>query len=203
MAEYKQRKSSLGALGNEDIDQNFDECLFAGVLSERLKQIAEGHGSASAYHSFITGILTFLFYPHLIRPVKEKEIHEGRKRIDILFTNAGQEGFFHQMLSAAQTRSIVVPVECKNYKEDIANPEFDQLGQRFGHQRGFFGILMCRSLVDRATAIKRCRDSVNDGRGYIIILTDADVEEMLLLVSGNRRSDISEAMRRRFAEITV
>jgi hypothetical protein len=43
------------------------------------------------------GVLTFMFYPDLINPVKEHEINQGRKRVDIKFTNADEAGFFRRM----------------------------------------------------------------------------------------------------------
>jgi hypothetical protein len=121
----------------------------------------------------------FLFYRELIYPVKEKEIHVGRKRIDIKFTNAAEDGFFLRMAQAHQTRALNIPFECKNYSSDINNPEFDQLSSRFGHQRGFFGIILCRSIDDRQRVINACRDAANDGRGYILVLGDAHIVAML------------------------
>jgi len=131
---YKQLKSAQGALGNRDFEEDFDERAFAQALKDRLRQVASGNAAASEYHSIMTGILTFAFYPDLIYPVKEREIHTGRKRVDIVFTNAAQDGFFHRMHTSAETRSSHIFIECKNYSYDVGNPELDQLGGRFGHQ---------------------------------------------------------------------
>lgn len=64
-------------------------------------------------------------------------MHEGRKRVDIKFTNTGERGFFLRIAQSAQTRSISVMIECKNYEKHIANPELDQLSGRFGHSAVF------------------------------------------------------------------
>ena len=63
-----------------------------GICLSQLPNIAEGNGTAAEYHSFAMGVCTFLFYPGLICPVKEHEIHHGRKRIDIKYTNAAERG---------------------------------------------------------------------------------------------------------------
>ncbi len=134
--------------------------------------------------------------------MKERELHQGRKRIDIKFTNAARDGFFLRMLQAHQTRSISVPVECKNYSKDANNPEFDQLTSRFGHQRGFFGIMLCRSLTDRRRIVDASRDAANDGRGYMLVLEDRDIVSMLEDVENGRRARIDGFLQGRFDEIS-
>lgn len=198
---YKKIKGASGPMDLEDFDDAIDEAALAQALIERLSLIPGGNERASEYHSVVMGILTFLFCPSLINPIKEFEQHEGRKRIDIKFTNAATEGFFHQMLAAPQTRSINVMVECKNYTRDINNPELDQLSGRFGHQRGFFGLLLCRSIENKDRTVASCRDTAADGRGYMIALDDQDIVEMLQWVGQGRRSEIDRHLRRRFDEI--
>jgi hypothetical protein len=56
-------------------------------LIHTLRTTAAGPATAAAYHSLMVGILEFIFYPNLINPVKEQEINQGRKRIDISFDN--------------------------------------------------------------------------------------------------------------------
>jgi hypothetical protein len=62
-------------------------------LIRELENIAAGDKEAGRYHTFIMGALESIFYPGLDKPRKEHEIHEGRKRIDIVFNN-GRLGFF-------------------------------------------------------------------------------------------------------------
>lgn len=199
---YKRLKGAKGPLRSRDFEADFDESAFALALIERLAKIASGNARASEYHRMAMGICTFLFYPQLICPVKEREIHEGRKRIDIKYTTSGENGFFLRMLQAPQTRSISVMIECKNYTKDVANPEFDQLTSRFGHQRGFFGMMLCRQIGDRERVVSACRDAANDGRGYMLVLQDADLVQMLQFVATARRSQINTFLQERYDEIT-
>jgi hypothetical protein len=197
----KQLQGAKGPLDQDQIDQQFDEAAFATALLAQLPTIAEGNPEAGRYHSFAMGICTFLFYPDLIYPVKEHEIHEGRKRIDIKYTNAAERGFFHRLMTQPQTRARNVFFECKNYRKELNNPELDQMSGRFGHQRGFFGIILCRHMDDRDRIIQRCRDTANDRRGYMVVLEDTDLIAMLTLVQRDRRSEIDNFLERRFDEI--
>lgn len=200
---YKKLKGAQGALSPIELEEGFDESAFAGALGSRLAAITPGNDTAGAYHSLAIGLLTFLLHPDLIWPIKEREIHEGRKRVDIIYTNAARDGFFYMIMVAAQTRSTHVFVECKNYSTDVGNPELDQLTGRFGHQRGFFGLLLCRSdsRVDQTRA--RCRDAAQDGRGFVIVLTDADLQSMLGMISTGRRPDVVRYLKLRYDELAL
>lgn len=199
---YKRLKGAAGPLDKEDVDADFDEKMLSQVLSNRLKKIPAGSDSANEYHSLMIGICTFLFSPHLITPVKEFEQHTGRKRVDIKFTNAATDGFFGQALQAPQTRARNIFVECKNYSKDIKNPEVDQLAGRFGHQRGFLGFLLCRSMENRDRVIESCRDTAGDGRGYMIVLEDSDILHLLEFAGNGRRSSIDRYLHQRLDQIS-
>lgn len=187
---YKRMKGAKGPLENYELDDDFNEVLFARAVVNRLRDIPRGRDSANLYHSVATGICTFLFHPDLTTPIKEFEQHEGRKRVDIVYTNAATEGFFHRMMAAPQTRSLSVFVECKNYTREIANPELDQLQGRFSDRKGKFGILLCREIEDREKIYASCRDTALDGRGFMLPLDDFDLISMLELVEQRRRSEI-------------
>lgn len=185
---YKEMAGAKGPLENRQLDEKFHEEPFAEALIDRLRAIPGGNQNATAYHHLATGICTFLFHPDLITPIKEYEQHDGRKRVDIVFTNAANDGFFHRRLSAPQTRAVSVFVECKNYTKEIANPELDQLSGRFSIRRGYFGILLCRNMDNRERILDGCRDTAIDGRGFMLPLEDSDLIHMLELVrDGNRR----------------
>jgi hypothetical protein len=200
---YKGLKGAKGPLDSEELEEGFDERAFALALRQQIAKIPEGTATASQYHAFVLGVCTFLFYPSLIYPIKEQEIHQGRKRVDIKFTNAGESGFFQRMQQLNQTRSMSVMIECKNYTKEIANPELDQLSGRFGHQRGFFGMLLCRRMDDRARIIERCRDAASDGRGFMIVLEDSDLNALLQFVEVGRGGEIDRYLQRRFDEISL
>jgi hypothetical protein len=149
------------------------------ALLQAVTDVAPGNPGATKYHRAIKELLAALFYPSLAFPVIEAEIHSGRKRIDIKFTNQAQQGTFF----AHARDNYVAPfifVECKNYSQDIGNPEVDQLAGRFSNNRGKVGILCCRHFDDKALFIQRCRDTANDGRGVIVPIDDDDLAELVL-----------------------
>jgi hypothetical protein len=171
-----------------DIDPVEEDSVIAEALIVALRQIPGGGDSASTYHKLMTGIVEFLFYPHLIYPKKEHEIHDGRKRIDIVMDNSAVTGVFNRLPNVRGYPCAHVMFECKNYRTDVKNPELDQLAGRFSPNRGKVGFLCCREFEDRALFIRRCVDTFKDDRGLILPLDDNTVVGMLELVRGNRRN---------------
>jgi hypothetical protein len=146
-------------------------------LLQDLESVRPGNADAHRYEKAIQALLIALFYPALANPESQVEIHEGRKRIDITFTNVATQGFFSWV--AAHYAAGQVFVECKNYGGEIGNPELDQLAGRFSPSRGQVGLLVCREFKDKGLFLKRCRDTALDQRGYIIALDDDDLSELM------------------------
>jgi hypothetical protein len=200
---YKDLPDADSAPRDSEIDSGFNESAFARALMERLPNIPSGKDDATTYHRFMIGALEFLFYPHLMYPVAEQKLHEGRKRIDIMYTNAAKGGFFERALKSAQLRAHVIPFECKNYTKDPKNPELDQISGRFGDARGWLGFMCYRTSTNDALVLKRCADTALDGRGYVIPLHDADIIALLEMISRFRRREIEPWLSARFAAITA
>jgi len=172
-------------------------------LIRQLKEIAPGNEHASAYHALMVGIMEFIFYPHLWKPEKECEIHEGRKRIDLVCNNVAKDGFFWWLHATAGVRCPYIMIECKNYSADPDNPELDQLSGRFSALRGQFGVLCCRQIRDRDKIDARCRDAARDGRGFMIILED---REMIALIHAKQKGDeraIWEILNERYEKLVM
>jgi hypothetical protein len=171
--------TTIKALPNSDFEE-IDVNQLIDYLIAKLQAIKKGNDDASAYHTLMIGILEFIFYPNLIKPVKELEINAGRKRIDISFDNgAPSGGFFYRLQHAFGIPCPYIFFECKNYTRDIANPELDQMVGRLSPNRGKCGIIVCRDIEDEALLIRRCADSYKDQHGLIVPLTDADIVKIL------------------------
>lgn len=135
-----------------------------------------GGGDATKYQHAVEKLLTALFYPALDNPVLEQKQNNGRKRIDIDYENQATEGLFYWMHAVNGVHCAYVPVECKNYTEDPANPEIDQLLGRLTIQRGHLGILCYRTSTNKDLIRQRCKDAALNGQGYVLTLDDGDLK---------------------------
>jgi hypothetical protein len=185
------------------IDGEYDINDFVDLLIERLKRIPTGTKFAGEYHRHILGIMEFIFYPKLTRPIIEQEIHEGRKRIDISFDNAASNGFFHHLHSTKDIPSQFIFVECKNYSSEVANPELDQLSGRFSPNRGKFGLLVCRSIQNIEKFLARCSDTYHDQRGMVIPLVDDDFIYLLNEIKNKNENPEEQLLSERLRKIML
>ncbi|WP_342431088.1 hypothetical protein [Neobacillus sp. FSL H8-0543] len=198
-------KKQVKPLSHEQLESEEDFNLeeFIDLLISRLQSIKTGRENATTYHRHILGIMEFIFYPNLTRPIMEQDIHDGRKRIDITFDNSAVKGFFHQLHASKDISSQYIFVECKNYGSEVANPELDQISGRFSPNRGKFGLLVCRTIDDMERFIARCADTYHDSRGTIIPLVDDDFIYMLNEVKKGRENPEEELLADRLRKIIL
>lgn len=199
-------KRNIKSLTNVQIAQKLEESSIEEIIDrliDRLKSIPTGGKDATDFHYFIRSLLAMLWYPHLVNPKVEVEIHEGRKRIDIVMENNASSGFFYNLHAISKIFCPNIFIECKNYGKDVANPEIDQLSGRFGSLRGQFGILVCRELQDYNKFMKRCKDTYLDGRGLVICLTDKEVIDMLNFIKEDCEEQVLELLNQKKQEIVL
>jgi hypothetical protein len=159
LREYRAELEDMEKSGRASTVDPDDRSTIAGALGQALSSIPAGAGGATDYHRLMTGMLEFLFFPHLMNPIREREIHDGRKRIDILMENGARDGIFWRLHEIQRLPCQYVPIECKNYSTEVRNPDVDQLARRFSVNRGQVGFLCCRFFEDRAAFVRRCRDA--------------------------------------------
>lgn len=174
---YKEEKSkTVDSPMTQKEFQKIEEVESADLqkLIQDLKKLKAGKSNAERYEDIIEKILSVILYPSLCNPTKQHEIHEGRKRIDITYSNEAKNGFF-AWISQHYPASLIF-VECKNYTKDITNPEIDQLSSRFSPSRGKVGLQICRTFKNKELFYERCRDTAKDERGFVLVLDDNDIE---------------------------
>ena len=199
ISDYKKRKGKE-AIKVDDIS-DIDEKYLTEYLVKKLREINPGGQDAAAFHSLSLGIMEFLFFPHLIYPKKEQEIHEGRKRIDITFHNAGTSGFWHILRISPTIAAATVMIECKNYTNDIKNPELDQMSGRFSNLRDWFSIIISRRFDNKVLFVDRCKDTAKDGRGIILCVDDEDIIQWLTLIGDGKRNHIDRLLTQKFQTV--
>jgi len=173
----KDSKASAPLTHNEIAEIEETDAPDWKILLKQLKALPSGIKDAKNYEDLIEKIISALFYPSLCNPRKQHEIHNGRKRIDITYTNEAKNGFF--FWTSRHYPCPLIFVECKNYGKEVGNPELDQLAGRFSPSRGQIGILVCRDIADKVLLKERCIDTAKDHRGYIIPLDDEDLEILI------------------------
>jgi len=150
---------------------------FPGVYLEELEKVRSGRREQAKFHRLSARLISNIFDHQLKNPMIEKEINEGRGRIDIRFVNRNEPGFFKNIKDMRNVFCPAVFVECKNYVSDIGNPEFDQLSGRLNYTRGLLGLLVCRETRDKAKVLKHCQDRLKDHK-YLIVLDDVDLKNL-------------------------
>jgi len=157
------------ALGNAPPDWN--------ALLKDVTSLQPGKKNAYKYEDAILNLIIALFYPTLVDPETQTPVHDGLKRVDITFTNYARTGFFEWL--GRNYSAPYVFVECKNFGEEIANPEIDQIAMRLSKHRGMFGIVICRKVEDRKRMLQRCQAVARDDRKFIVVLDDDDLAQLV------------------------
>jgi hypothetical protein len=170
-----------------------------GKLIDQLNNLKIGKKDATKYEDLIEKLLTSIFYPSLCNPTKQHKIHDGRKRIDITYTNEANKGVFSWLSKHYSCPFIFI--ECKNYGKEVGNPEIDQLAGRFSPSRGKIGLLIYRQINDKKLLLKRCIDTAKDNRGFIIPLDDNDIKEIVTHQLSNLYSQEYPLLKERFTEL--
>lgn len=200
---YRREKEDIRApLSHDDLAEteagpppDWDRLLAA------VEAVPVGREESARFEDAIEQLLSALLYPSLANPRREHKIHEGRKRIDITYTNLAKQGFFSWL--AQHYSASHVFVECKNYGSELGNPELDQLAGRFSPSRGTFGILVCRSLADRGLFVRRCIDTAHDQRGFVVALDDGDLAALVLAQKEQGPEGVSSLLKAKFDRLIM
>lgn len=142
-----------------------------------LVALKPGATDAGRYHRMIFGTLKGIFEGVLSNGRIEQEINRGIHRVDIMFDNFADDGFFADVRNRLKLESNYVPTECKNYTDDLGSPEYDQLSGRLNDEVGRVGLLVFRRISNPTKALEH-RKAKWAKRELIIMLDDADILRM-------------------------
>lgn len=177
--------------------------LTASDRANILAGIKTGNDEANSFHKLSFDSLIHILGARVSNPSSEVEINNGRKRIDIVFNNSDNSGFFKNLNQLHQVKCPKIFIECKNYGREIGNPEIDQLQGRFSERRGEFGILLCRSIENRPKMVARCRDVLHDRKGYVLVLDDSDIVSLLNFKEQQDEAAIDNFLEKKLDELIM
>jgi len=109
----------------------------------------------------------------------ETEAWEALIRIDITFRNMVEKGFFKDIKKSHSVHCPYILIECKNYSQDVGNPQYDQLTVRLDKTVGMFGFLVVREIEDKEKCLKHCKKRLDKNKKYIIVLDDNDIFNLI------------------------
>ncbi|MDO5286636.1 MAG: hypothetical protein Q4G45_07445 [Actinomycetia bacterium] len=151
-------------------------------------RLRSGRKNAEKYERLIEHCLGFAFPMTLADPHWQHAVDDGRKIIDITYANVATQGGLMAFARSAYGASKVV-VECKNYTDDPANPEVDQLAGRMRPEFGKFGLLVCRRVKNMELLLRRCQDAHKNQGLLLVPLVDEDVISLVESVDHRRTLD--------------
>jgi hypothetical protein len=206
LAEFKKKASKLSRpLSNVELEgkQGEPKEVDYEAIADALVRIPPGRRSASDFHAQVFGALEAIFYPELRNFLKEREINQGRKRVDIVANNSQRDGFFGDLACVHRVLCPYIMIECKNYAEDPSNPELDQLLGRLGNKRSQCGLLVCRTVENWERMKNAAIDAYKDHGSVILVLTDEDLVEMLKARARADSVAISNRMHEKLRDIQL
>jgi hypothetical protein len=154
-----------------------------------LASIRPGPAQAGLYHRTIFAALQGIFDGALSNGKIEQEINTGIHRVDIMFDNFAENGFFADVRVRLKLASDHVPTECKNYTDDLKSPEYDQLSGRLNGRIGQIGVLVIRKITDADKALEHIRAKWAKGELFIMF-DDADILSMHQARFDGRAGDV-------------
>lgn len=171
------------------------------TYAQELDNIKAGKKDARKYQELIFNILKIVFDGCLKKPHMETPHANNTQRVDITFVNHREKGFFKQLDGGYHLTCPNIYIECKNYSEDLKNPEYAQMGLRLSESKGQFGMIICRKIIDGIDAEKRQEQLVRDKK-YVIILEDSDIKKIVKLKLDGKEDAIDDHLEEKYKKLT-
>jgi Restriction endonuclease len=153
----------------------------------------------SAYQRLGSEIFEYLFCPPLEPPRYNVPDSDMRNVRDMICENSTMTGFWALMRAIYAAQYIVV--DAKNYSDPIEKqPVLDIAHYLKSYGCGLFGILLTRKGSNEA-ADHAIREQWIGAQKMIVVLSDSDVEEMLLIKSTGGRPE--ELIRKKIADFRM
>jgi len=194
--EVMERYFGEGAQLTESPQQNNRK---SNLFLQALGNTPPGKEFWSAYQRLGSDIFEYLFCPPLEPPRYNVPDSDSRNVRDMIFENSTTTGFWALIRAAYAAQYIVI--DAKNYSDLIEKqPVLDIAHYLKSYGCGLFGILLTRKGSNEA-ADHAIREQWIGAQKLIVVLSDSDVEEMLLIKSTGGRPE--ELIRKKIADFRM
>ena len=166
---------------------------------ESLKKIIPGKSEAHKYQRLVHEILQILFVPPLGSPLYESSDQSKTNRRDHILSNFVEEGYWAYLRDKYTADYIVI--DSKNYSGPVTKHCVLQVANYLKLKGlGLFGMIIARNDGDRG-----CMQTIQEKwlmeNKMIVILTDEDVENMLIAKSNSSAPE--EVIRQKIDDFRV
>lgn len=175
-----------------------DDPTIQAYLS-KIEELPIGRQHAGEYHDTVFILLQFVFDWCFQSFEKEYETDQGRGRIDIICDNYADGGLLAEWRTRLYASSV--PIECKNYKSDLGNNEFNQLNDRLGERSSRLGFLFCRQIYKPEEMGKHVTDRWLRHHNCILLFDDKLLKNLVTLRLSRDYSGIEKILRIMFRNV--
>lgn len=164
------------------------------LYSDALMAIPPGKEGSNPekYHRLISQIVLRIFRGSLRNMDIKPDMFHKLYILDTVYSDAG--GIFTQILQNSGFNFSYILLEAKNLTFDPENDEFNQIFSRLSDDIGDFGLLVCRTIQDKALAKKHCETILTTHSKLVIVLTDEDILTLLGMRSNSDDEGIYDFM---------
>jgi hypothetical protein len=158
---------------------------------------------ARKFEEIIRPIIEYLFYEDFTKAGfdPQHKIGEGRQRIDLKAEWCAASKLRIAIVDNNGLKSSFIPIECKNYNQDVGNEEYGQLVLRCDQHHRHFGMLICRKVKDRIDVTRHCHDIFTSQNYLFTVFDDDDIVSMLELADQGDFEAIRGRVSKRIEEV--
>jgi hypothetical protein len=153
-------------------------------------------GADSEFERLIGQLMPTLLYPNLDFASVQARTDSGVSIRDLIFYNTSRTAFLREIANDYKSRQITF--EMKNVAA-IERGHIDQINRYLTEDLGRFGVFVTRVPLSRAM-FKRTIDLWSGQRKAVIVLTDADVEQMVEVFDSKQRDPI-DVLNKKYLEL--
>ncbi len=185
-------------------ERSFEDCqtdpLFTQIplISARrrlvaIKQLPTGkeNNADMKYEKAIGELFPSLLYPYLDFAEEQARTDSGVSIRDLVFYNSRRHEFLKEIMDDYDSRQLTF--EMKNVAE-VKREHVDQINRYLHDSLGRFGVIVTRNPLKKSR-LKQTIDLWSGQRKAVVVLTDADIEQMVEVFESKQRHPIDILIR--------